>query len=94
MPYNDHSADQAWELPHGVGNTSSWLRQYVAARYPGPVPESAHRAWEHLHKGQYHCNSVQDPCIILCQEPGMQELGLAMCTTTNPPWVCTGESHL
>ena len=43
---------QTWEMPSGVGNTSAWLRGYVQARYPSPVPESAHDAWEHLHHGR------------------------------------------
>ena len=45
---------QTWEMPSGVGNTSAWLRGYVQARYPSPVPESAHNAWEHLHRGKPH----------------------------------------
>ena len=45
---------QTWEMPSGVGNTSAWLRGYVQARYPSPVPESAHDAWEHLHHGKSH----------------------------------------
>ena len=77
-------------MPHGVGNTTSWLRGYVQARYPYPVPETAHQAWEHLHAGAYHCDSSTAPCTIVVQEPGLDELGLSDCTKTNPPWVCTG----
>jgi hypothetical protein len=81
---------QTWEMPHGIGDTTSWLRGYVQARYPYPVPETAHRAWGFLLKGQYQCGCVDAPCTVAVQEPGEHFLGLSTCNKNNPPWVCTG----
>ena len=52
---DDLLLSQMWEMPTGIGDTTSWLRMYVQARYPAPVPASAHRAWELLHHGMYNC---------------------------------------
>lgn len=76
---------QAWEMPAGIGNTTEWLRGYVQARYPSPVPESAHRAWELLHHGMYDCGCFDAPCAFGCQEPGIGVIGgNPSCSTNNP----------
>ena len=38
----------------------------------------------------YHCDAVDAPCAVACQEPGVSLLGLSNCNHLNPPWVCTG----
>ena len=53
----DIISDNIWSMPEGITNVSKWVREYVQARYPAPVPEAAQVAWEHLHRGVYSCDT-------------------------------------